>query len=107
MPESSLIPDEGEAPPPPPPLETEWRTLAELSTVDQMSVALSHEEARMKQLQREALDRREVRSVVEMLISSLERVEIQAVHAQQHAVQAQQIQQIQARPEHLALAPLP
>ena len=45
--------------------------------------------------------------MVEMLISSLERVEIQAVHAQQHAVQAQQIQQIQARPEHLALAPLP
>ena len=56
MPESSLIPDDGEAPPPPPPLEAEWRTLAELSTVDQMSVALSHEDARMKQLQREALD---------------------------------------------------
>ena len=44
MPESSLIPDDGEAPPPPPPpLEAEWRTLAELSTVEQMSVALSHE----------------------------------------------------------------
>jgi hypothetical protein len=43
VPESSFIPDEGEAPPPPPPAEAEWRTLAELSTVEQMSVALSHE----------------------------------------------------------------
>ena len=30
-------------PPPPPPAEAEWRTLAELSTVEQTPVALSHE----------------------------------------------------------------
>jgi len=37
VPESSLVPDEGEAPPPAAvaPTAPEWRTLAELSTVEQ------------------------------------------------------------------------
>ena len=55
VPESSLIPDGGEAPPQEAaPIAAEWRTLADLGTAEQMSFALNHEDARMRKLQREA-----------------------------------------------------
>ena len=98
MPESSLVPEEGEAPPQPvsaAPAAAEWRTLAELSSVEEMSFALNHENARMHKLQREALDRREIRNTVEMLVANLEHVEQQTVQAQQ--MQQMQVQQYQAQ----------